>query len=200
MPVIKIINDSSEITPGKGWVSAAKFNSKDRLVDEKGRQIDSNYQGRQYRIIEKRERPFSALERFERGCLGVALVIFTLCLAIFSRSVRELFAKSSENIRFAVQVSEGNLRSPQQREPTPISPEAGDASVRLESVELSAPWDMGEEPRVLPAGWLKHLAEQNISVLYSGTEVTIPRGDNYFTYEGKVAVGWHGTYNPPGGM
>ncbi len=81
---------------------ATKFNSKNRLVDEKGHRIGFDYKGRQYRIIEKRERAFSGLERFGRGLLGTVAVICTLCLGLFSKSIRNLFTKSKENIRFAV--------------------------------------------------------------------------------------------------
>ena len=49
------------------WVPATKFNSKNRLVDERGHKIGSDYKGRQYRIVEKKERTFSGLERFVHG-------------------------------------------------------------------------------------------------------------------------------------
>lgn len=102
MPSFKIISDINEISLSNKWVSATKFNSKNRLVDGKGHRVGSDYKGRQYRIIEKRERAFSGLERFGRGLLGTVAVICTLCLGLFSKSIRNLFTKSKENIRFAV--------------------------------------------------------------------------------------------------
>jgi hypothetical protein len=64
------------------------------------------------------------------------------------------------------------------------------------TVVQAAPWD-GREPQPLPEKWKKHQAEQTIIVEYAGTEVTISNGDTYFTYEGKIAIGFHGSYNPP---
>lgn len=100
MPSFKIINKISEINLDDKWVQATKFNSKDRIVDEKGN--SSDYKGRQYRIIEKRERTFSNLERFGRGFLGSLALVCTSGLALCSKSVRNLFTKSKENIRFAI--------------------------------------------------------------------------------------------------
>jgi len=64
----------------------------------------------------------------------------------------------------------------------------------------AAPWNWDdEEPHPLPKGWTKHQAEQTIIVQY-GEGVTIPKGDTYFAYNGKIAIGFHGSYNPPSGM
>lgn len=102
MKYIRNINNKNEITLNNNWVPATKFNSINRLIDEKGNRISSDYKGRQYRIIEKRERTFSRLERFGRGFLGTLAVVCTLCLALFSKSVKSLFTKSKENVRFAI--------------------------------------------------------------------------------------------------
>lgn len=88
MPIFKTINNTSEIRLNNKWVPAAKFNSKDRLVDKNGHKISSHYKGCPYQIIEKRERTFSSLERFGRGFLGTLAVVCTLFLALFSKSVR----------------------------------------------------------------------------------------------------------------
>jgi hypothetical protein len=90
----KIVNNTSEITlDSSQWLPAKKFNCKNRVVE---------YNGLKYQIIEKRERDFSSLERAGRGLLGVVAVICTLCLALLFKSVRNLFTKSKENIRFAM--------------------------------------------------------------------------------------------------
>lgn len=102
MPCFTIIKDKSEINLNNDWVASTKFKSKDRFVDAKGKTVSSDYTGRQYRIIEKRERIFSTTERFVRGFLGTLMVVCSLSLALFSKSVRNLFVKSKENIRFAV--------------------------------------------------------------------------------------------------
>lgn len=73
-------------------------------------------------------------------------------------------------------------------------------TLKLESIVQAAPWEHGTEPGSLPENWKRHQAEQNIIVDYCGGTVSIPKGSNYFTYQGKVAIGWHGSYNPPHGM
>ncbi len=79
-----------------------------------------------------------------------------------------------------------------------------EAPLFLQSVVAAAPWTgewgEGQEPYPLPEQWQKHRAKQEIIVLYKGVEVHIPKGGTYFTYQGKVAVGWHGSINPPHAM
>lgn len=99
---IKTINNTNEINLNNQWKPATKFHSKDGIVDENGHRTEAGYKGRQYRIIEKRERTFSKLERFGRGLLGTVAVVCTLCFALLSKSVRNLLTKSKETIRFAV--------------------------------------------------------------------------------------------------
>ncbi len=44
-------------------------------------------------------------------------------------------------------------------------------------------------------------ANNNIKVFYGEAEIIIPKGHNYYVdKEGKVLIGWHGSYNPPYGM
>lgn len=77
----------------------------------------------------------------------------------------------------------------------------GKGAIVLESVVKPAPWVHDEvEPSPLPKHWKKHQAEQNILIYYLSQPITIPKGDTYFTYKGKVAIGWHGTLNPPRDM
>ncbi|MBA3238060.1 MAG: hypothetical protein H0T62_06885 [Parachlamydiaceae bacterium] len=73
-------------------------------------------------------------------------------------------------------------------------------AMQLKSVVISAPWADDMEPSPLPKHWQKHKAKLNIVVYYNGIELRIPEGDTYFTYKGKVAIGFHGTYNPPRDM
>lgn len=102
MPNFKIINDIGEIKLDHRWAPSAKFNSKDRRVNECGREVYVGYEGRQYRIIEKRERVLSTGERIGRGFLGVLLVIISLSGALLIKEYRGLFTKSKKNIRYAV--------------------------------------------------------------------------------------------------
>lgn len=102
MPNFKSINNINEITLNDRWTPATKFSSKDRVVTEKGCRVSSGYGGHEYRIIDKRERAFSTLERLGRGILGMVLVRYSYGVALVLKSVRNLFTKSKENIRFAV--------------------------------------------------------------------------------------------------
>ncbi len=56
MPKITLLQSAHELNSidlDASWVPAKKFDSRDRLVDEQGRTIGSDYQGRQYRIVQK---------------------------------------------------------------------------------------------------------------------------------------------------
>lgn len=64
------------------------------------------------------------------------------------------------------------------------------------------PWEGGDEPAVdaYPEGWEKHTAAELTRVNYGGDIVWIPGGANYYTYNNKIVIGWHGSYNPPTDM
>jgi hypothetical protein len=117
MTRITIVNDSNEITLNSSWVHSAKFNSIGRLVDEKGTTVNPNFKGRMYRCIDKRERTFSVLERFGRGCIGVCAAICTIGFALLFKPVRELFTKSKEHIRFALPVLPSNVSAQERNLP-----------------------------------------------------------------------------------
>ena len=135
MPGFKIVNNSSEIILSNQWVPSTKFNSKDRLVDAKGKAVSSDYKGRQYRIIEKRERILSTPERIGRGFLGTLAVVCTLFLGLFSKSVRNLFIKPKENVRFGVLVPpSSNL--PSQIAPSVSMPSALDSQRKVDPVKV----------------------------------------------------------------
>jgi hypothetical protein len=125
MPDFKIINTPSEIALNNQWIPSSKFNSKDRLVDEKGKTVSSGYKGRIYQIIEKRERIFSTPERVRRGLLGTLMVVCTLFLGLFSKPIRNLFIKTKENIRFGVLVPPPSTPPPPPL-PIPIPPKVRD--------------------------------------------------------------------------
>lgn len=107
MPNFKIIEDLNEIhdwidsTKYKDWIDSAKFNSKDK-VDENGKVVGTDYEGHYYRVISKKERNFTDLERFSRGFLATLIVVCSVGLALFSKSVRNLFTKKKESIRFGI--------------------------------------------------------------------------------------------------
>lgn len=114
MPNIKIIDDPQHILAyNTGWGNSVKFKSKDRLVTYEGKQFSFKYEGWRYRIIEKKTHNFTSFELVVRRVCGVVLVIFTGGLALFSKTVRRIFAKNYQNIRFGIRESkinnEGNL-------------------------------------------------------------------------------------------
>lgn len=192
MSDFKIVTSANEIQlNNEKWRSVDSFKGYhiDGSYTEKGKEAGSDYEGRRYTIISIRVRNFSGLERFGRGLLGIAAVICSLGLALFSESVRNLFISSEKGICFAKKIEESELDN---AEPT------------IEFIEMSAPWadsDDSEEPSPLPEKWQKHVAEEEISGSTENySEIKIPKGDSYFTYEGKIAIGLHGTYNPPSGM
>ncbi len=102
MPNFKIVADPSKIPIHSGWIDSNKFYCKNRIVDKRGREVTRGYEGNQYKIIEKKEFPFSTLERVGRGLLGMIAVISTLSFALLSSSVWKLFTKSQKKIRFAI--------------------------------------------------------------------------------------------------
>lgn len=77
-------------------------------------------------------------------------------------------------------------------------------TVKLEVVEGSVPWDniagVMSEPDPLPEGWQKHVAKEKFTVSCKGVKLVIGKGEHYYTHNGKIVIGWHGTYNPPLGM
>ncbi|MFN4174158.1 MAG: hypothetical protein ACK4HV_03525, partial [Parachlamydiaceae bacterium] len=103
MPKIKIINNISEINLDDSWVSAATFKGKDRLVNENGKKVGSDYCSRKYRLVEKRERHFSRVERISRAILGIASILFSLGLTLFDKRLSlDLLKKSKQTIRYAL--------------------------------------------------------------------------------------------------
>lgn len=102
MTKFKIILNTNEITLSNEWTPATKFNCRGKPVDVRGKKVATHYTGTRYRIIEKRERSFTSLERVGRGFLGVLAVVSILCAVLFPKFVTKLFTKSKTSIRFAV--------------------------------------------------------------------------------------------------
>ncbi|CAM0117446.1 hypothetical protein [Rhabdochlamydiaceae symbiont of Dictyostelium giganteum] len=103
MASFKIINHVNDIHLDPRWTSSTKFNSKYRLVNEMGQKLTSCHvldKGKCYELIDKKERAFSPLERLGRGALGLSAVIYTLGLALLSKSIRNLFTKQKETLYF----------------------------------------------------------------------------------------------------
>jgi len=80
--------------------------------------------------------------------------------------------------------------------------------VTLRDAEVGAAdlWEPSPEPDLLPSSsaWSKpaeRCAWRELQIAYGGGRVVIPAGARYYVdaFE-RVLVGWHGTYDPPGGM
>lgn len=105
------VNNINEIRLSNKWVDSKKFEA-DQIVDHNGKPISSYYDGHQYRLIAKKERNFSCLEKFGRGFLGVLAIIVSFGHAYFhSKAVKDLFAKKKETIRFGVLIVNNNIPS-----------------------------------------------------------------------------------------
>ncbi len=101
MPAFTIINNSYSITLDTNWLDSNPFKSRGRIVDAQGRAVSLEYDGPKYRIISKKERDFSFLERVGRGFLGTLAIVCSLGFAFFSKPIRALFIKHKKAIRFA---------------------------------------------------------------------------------------------------
>lgn len=94
-------------TTNYGMVPAKKFNSKDKIVDQLGKKIESEstYEGRKYKLIAKRDHLITPGERHWNRFLGVLACIFSVCLALFSPKVRRLFSSKDFTMHFAVWIN-----------------------------------------------------------------------------------------------
>lgn len=91
----KIIRIESPLEPNMiqlsdNWIDATA--SSKQSVEENGRQ---------YCLI-KKERPFPWHERLARIFLGIAALFFSLGGALFCKSIRNLFTKNKQTLRFQV--------------------------------------------------------------------------------------------------
>lgn len=102
MTKFEVINSVNEINLGCEWKDSINFKNNGKIVDIKGKKVSVSYSGQSYRLIAKKERNFSGLERLERGFLGTLIIVCSLGIALFSKKVRSLFTKNHESIRFGI--------------------------------------------------------------------------------------------------
>lgn len=93
MSTCRFINNESEIILSSSWVDSPTFKTRDKIVTN---------EGRMYKLIEKKERSFSYIERIGRVFLGCLAYIATFGLALFSKTVRDLFFKQKEIVVFGI--------------------------------------------------------------------------------------------------
>ncbi len=104
MPSFKIINDINQLNRFDDWEKAEKFNSRYRIVDKHGKALEpSSVEENRYRLISKKERHFSCLERFGRMVAGQTFLEFFPSTAS-SRPVTDLFLRKKETVRFGIPV------------------------------------------------------------------------------------------------
>ncbi len=101
MPNFRIVNDANQIPLDCRWSDAPKFNSKNRIVSESGAEIDIVSHSNRYKIIAKKERLFSRIERIGRALLGILAIGSSLGFALLAKRVRQLFTKGKCSARFA---------------------------------------------------------------------------------------------------
>lgn len=92
----KIIDVESKINHSNGWTNSTKFDSEDRNV--------LHQSGREYKVISKSEIFFSCTQKIKRGFLRTMTMCYSLGLA-FIRSIRNIFTKSVETIRFGISLN-----------------------------------------------------------------------------------------------
>ncbi len=109
MPKFTIVNSLNDIAIPEGWKKAKYTN----------RQV--YYQGRSYEIIAKIERPLTSQERAVRFLFAATATIFSLGIALLSKTVRDSFTKQVESIRFAIKVEKPGAPTPRPLETDPLS-------------------------------------------------------------------------------
>lgn len=98
------------------------FKNKNKIVDDSGKLPSANYLGHCYRLVSRFEEDFSFFERSGKALLGIIIVICTLSLALFSKSIRKLFTKKHYSINYGVEIPPTSLSFPINNTPVKKSP------------------------------------------------------------------------------
>jgi hypothetical protein len=101
MPAFTIIQNLYEIPAN--LVEAKKFNHRDQFVYKNDRR---------YKLVSKKESPYSCMERTARCCLGLLAIIVTLGFALCSVKIQHLFTAQKKHIRYAILESEHQSNLP----------------------------------------------------------------------------------------
>lgn len=81
MPAITVVNKRSDVP--SNWEDSSKFYSKEAVVDAQGKRIAPGFKGDRYRIISKKNYPFTPFERSVRGFIALAFAIVLIVSYIF---------------------------------------------------------------------------------------------------------------------
>lgn len=93
MSSFKIVKNTFDLKTSDEWNDADKFDSYNTV---------KTYKGREYRLISKKERYFSTIERIGRGVIGTLAVVCSLGLALLAKPVKKLFTKEKKSVRYAI--------------------------------------------------------------------------------------------------
>lgn len=100
--MVTFISKDSFQTDGLGpeWVSKPSAKHIGEIVDENG-QLATSHTGRAWRILSKKVYHFTANQQGVRKFFAVLALIFSIGLAYFSKTVRDLWSKKSESTYIA---------------------------------------------------------------------------------------------------
>lgn len=102
MPGFKIVKGYDSIPSSNRWTKVYSFKSMNREVDDKGRKVESTYQGKHYKIISKEERKLGTIEKFCRNLIGILAVILSVGLARKLKTINNLISKDKVAVRYAI--------------------------------------------------------------------------------------------------
>lgn len=104
MVKFSIVNDVNQIQLSNNWKDAAKFNSLNRIVNDKGTVVTQTYSGNKFRLIAKKELHYSCFERLVRALLAttIAVTILPLVFKDWRKTIRQLFSSDVKKIRFGI--------------------------------------------------------------------------------------------------
>ncbi len=148
-----VLNVPLEPALPEGWVKTPKFASQGKVYKDSS--------GKEYKIIYKHEHDYSRGARFLRGCLGSALTVGTLGIALAFKGVRNLFTKEKESIHYAIPLEEIRMHTQDSRIPLQI---------KLEYISQYLPYFKLQEPGIIRDIVTKSVAEggnevQNLSLI-----------------------------------
>jgi hypothetical protein len=109
MSQFEIVKSHGDIKLGKEWIDSPNY--KNRLVDESGKTVPANYEGRKYLLIAKKERSLTFCEQAVRVFIVALAVICTFGVAWLIPSVREFAAQKKESREFGMPIVIPSLKS-----------------------------------------------------------------------------------------
>lgn len=132
MPRVKIVDATIEL---KGWTNQSEFKRKGQLVDEHGRSVGNNYNGKFYKIISKKEHLYSCPERMGRCLLGIFLIVASLGLGVCSKTIRNLLTQAKSRL-YLVTPSDDTRRFTEYGELYYVDPVIVGASFKYQNEEV----------------------------------------------------------------